>query len=208
MHELFKSKAGIIISGIAINILELLIVLQVGLLLNISIQLMVFNCLLCFTLSRILTKRFNDKKDHKYIMHYRSSYLCFVFTILIFVTMILWLKFNVLQASLFSIFAGIVLTKKADCLDMFGMWNPKNEVENKSYNDLIVKRIKELCEEKNISYYKLAKNSKVPKSTLNDYLNRTNSSASPLIIKKICHALELKEHEFYNHDYFNDYNET
>jgi len=74
--------------------------------------------------------------------------------------------------------------------------------ENKEYNDLIVKRIKGLCNEKNLTYYKLSKISKVPKSSLLGYLNRVNPSTTTLTIKKICDGLGIDEQEFYDHEYF------
>ena len=82
------------------------------------------------------------------------------------------------------------------------IWNPENESDNIAYNNLIVKRIKEYCLENNISYYKLAKDSGLPKSTLMSYLNRTNPSTSTLVIKKICDGLGLCEYEFFDHKYF------
>ena len=78
----------------------------------------------------------------------------------------------------------------------------KTCMESEDFNDLIVDRIEQLCEDKSISYYKLAKDSGMSKTCLLNYLNRNHVSTTITMIKKICNALEISVYDFYNHESF------
>ena len=145
--------------------------------------------------------------------HYKTWWQCLLLQISLFSSFALACYINIYVASIFTLFTVFLLSGWSDIniepeinekrkINDLTLWNPKNEKENKKYNDLIVKRIEELRKEKNISYNQLAKNSDLSYSTLMTYLNRTNPSASTLIIKKVCDGLEVKECEFYDHKYF------
>ena len=70
------------------------------------------------------------------------------------------------------------------------------------YKKAIIKRIYELCEERNYSINKLAELSAIPPSTLSDIISDRSKNFSYLIIFKICKGLNIELIEFYNRDYF------
>ena len=74
--------------------------------------------------------------------------------------------------------------------------------EEKHFNDLAVKRIKQLCKAKQISIYKIAQDLDLPYSSLSTYIRRANLSTSITMIKYICDGLGISVAEFYNHKYF------
>lgn len=61
----------------------------------------------------------------------------------------------------------------------------------------VIERIKELCSERNISYYRLSKLSGIPTSTLSNYMQRGNTP-SIYTIQKICNALEITLSQFFS----------
>lgn len=58
-------------------------------------------------------------------------------------------------------------------------------------------RIKQLCEERNITYYELAKRSDIPYSTLNTMLHKSNQP-SLITLRKICDGLGITLSHFFN----------
>lgn len=58
-------------------------------------------------------------------------------------------------------------------------------------------RIKQLCEERNISYYELAKRSDIPYSTLSTMLHKSNQP-SLITLRKICDGLGITLSNFLN----------
>lgn len=58
-------------------------------------------------------------------------------------------------------------------------------------------RIKELCEERNYSYYELAKRSEIPYSTLNTMLLKENQP-SLSTLRKICNGFGITLLQFFN----------
>lgn len=58
-------------------------------------------------------------------------------------------------------------------------------------------RIKQLCEERNISYYELAKRSDIPYSTLSTMLHKSNQP-SLITLRKICDGLGITLSNFFN----------
>ena len=58
-------------------------------------------------------------------------------------------------------------------------------------------RIKQLCEERNISYYELAKRSDIPYSTLSTMLHKSNQP-SLITLRKICDGLGITLSHFFN----------
>ncbi len=78
----------------------------------------------------------------------------------------------------------------------------KNEDEKNKFDELIINRIGEICDKKNITYYKLAKNSGIRHSTLTAYLNRVNPGTTTTTLKKIVAGLGISIEEFFNHKYF------
>lgn len=58
-------------------------------------------------------------------------------------------------------------------------------------------RIKQLCEERNITYYELAKRSDIPYSTLSTMLHKSNQP-SLITLRKICDGLGITLSNFFN----------
>ena len=58
-------------------------------------------------------------------------------------------------------------------------------------------RIKQLCEERNITYYELAKRSDIPYSTLSRMLHKSNQP-SLITLRKICDGLGITLSHFFN----------
>ena len=65
-------------------------------------------------------------------------------------------------------------------------------------------RIRELCNEKNITINKLATISGVTQSTLNNIISDRNKSATISTIKKLCDGLEITIQDFFNSPLFFD----
>ena len=60
-------------------------------------------------------------------------------------------------------------------------------------------RIKELCEERKLSYYELAKRSEIPYSTLNTMMLKENQP-SLATVRKLCHGFGITLLQFFNTD--------
>lgn len=74
-------------------------------------------------------------------------------------------------------------------------------------NEAILLRIKELCDDKNWSTYRLAKESHVPKSTLSSLLNSTTQTPTLPILAKICHGLNMSLEQFFDDSKFDELEE-
>ncbi len=61
----------------------------------------------------------------------------------------------------------------------------------------VIKRIKELCKSKDISFYRLSKDSGIPQSTLTNTLNR-GTVPSIFTLEKICNALDITLAQFFS----------
>lgn len=63
-----------------------------------------------------------------------------------------------------------------------------------------LERIKELCAERNWSYYKLAKASGITYSTLSTMINKQNMPSLPTLLK-ICHGFGISAADFFEPDH-------
>ena len=63
-------------------------------------------------------------------------------------------------------------------------------------------RIRQLCDERNITYNKLAILSGMTQSTLNNIISGRNNSATVSTLKKICDGLEITINDFFDSDLF------
>ncbi len=70
------------------------------------------------------------------------------------------------------------------------------------YKKAIIRRIYELCEEREYSINKLAELSAIPTSTLADIISDRSKNFSYLIILKICKGLNIELINFYDREYF------
>lgn len=67
-----------------------------------------------------------------------------------------------------------------------------------------IKRILELCDERNITVNALSNMSGVTQSTVNDIVNGTTYNAGIATIKKLCDGLEITVREFFDSELFTD----
>lgn len=63
--------------------------------------------------------------------------------------------------------------------------------------DFVIERIKSLCAARGWSYYRLAKESGIPYSTLNTTLNKANAP-SLWTLKKICDGMDITLSQFFD----------
>ena len=61
----------------------------------------------------------------------------------------------------------------------------------------VINRIKQLCEEREFSYYQLAKRSEIPYSTLNTMILKNNQPSLPTL-KKLCNGFGITLLQFFN----------
>ena len=64
----------------------------------------------------------------------------------------------------------------------------------------VISHIKELCEERGWTYYKLAKATKIPYSTLSNMIHRHNIPTLPTL-QKICDGMGISLSDFFAEDH-------
>lgn len=69
-------------------------------------------------------------------------------------------------------------------------------------SDAVVKRLLELCKERNITVNKLGTICGVTQSTLNNIVNGRNKSTTVSTIKKVCDGLEISINDFFDSSLF------
>lgn len=68
----------------------------------------------------------------------------------------------------------------------------------------VVKRIEELCRERNLTINALSNASGVTQSTVNDIVSGTTYNTGIVTIKKLCDGLGISVREFFNCDLFSN----
>ena len=68
----------------------------------------------------------------------------------------------------------------------------------------VVKRIEELCRERNLTINALSNISGVTQSTVNDIINGTTYNSGIATIKKLCDGLEISVRDFFDSDIFSN----
>ena len=88
-------------------------------------------------------------------------------------------------------------------------WNTDKEFHEKggcmNINDAIIKRIKELCEEKNINVCETALNGGKSPSALYDLIKGRTKCSKVSTIKAFCQGAGITLSEFFDKEYFNDF---
>ena len=74
-------------------------------------------------------------------------------------------------------------------------------------NDAIVKRIEEICKEKNINVCETALNGGKSPSAIYDLIKGRTKCSKVSTIKAFCQGAKITLSEFFNKDYFNDFEE-
>lgn len=70
--------------------------------------------------------------------------------------------------------------------------------------DCVVKRILELCTQRNWSVNRLANESGMPPTTIKNILNGKSKNPGVVTIKKLCDGLDITFIEFFDTDYFRE----
>ncbi|MEF9938663.1 MAG: helix-turn-helix transcriptional regulator [Clostridium sp.] len=67
-----------------------------------------------------------------------------------------------------------------------------------------IKRIQELCEQKNLTFYALSYKTGIPPSTLKCIINGRSKNPGLVNIKKIAEGFDMSIREFYDSDLFDE----
>lgn len=70
-------------------------------------------------------------------------------------------------------------------------------MENEHFD--VINRIKELCEDKNLSFYRISKDSGIPQTTLTNMLNR-GTTPSVYTLERICDSMDITLSQFFDVD--------
>jgi len=71
-------------------------------------------------------------------------------------------------------------------------------------SEAVVKRLYQLCDERNLTVNKSSNISGVTQSTVSDIVNGTTANAGIATIKKLCDGFEISVREFFDSDLFDD----
>ena len=71
-------------------------------------------------------------------------------------------------------------------------------------SEAVIKRLYELCNERQITINKLSTISGITQSTVSDIVNGVTSSARMDTVKKLCDGLDISVREFFNSPLFDD----
>ena len=74
-------------------------------------------------------------------------------------------------------------------------------------NEAIIKRVNEICQEKNISLFKATLNGGKSPSALYDLLKGRTKSSTVQTIQRFCEGAGITLKEFFSADYFNSIND-
>jgi len=89
-------------------------------------------------------------------------------------------------------------------------WNTDTEPhegKNMNINDAIIKRIEEICQEKDINICEAALNGGKSPSAIYDLIKGRTKCSKVSTIKAFCQGAGITLSEFFNKDYFNDFEE-
>ena len=71
-------------------------------------------------------------------------------------------------------------------------------------SEAVVKRLYQLCDERNLTVNKISNISGVTQSTVSEIVNGTTNNAGIATIKKLCDGFEISVREFFDSDLFDD----
>ena len=71
-------------------------------------------------------------------------------------------------------------------------------------SEAVVKRLYQLCDERNLTVNKISNISGVTQSTVSDIVNGTTNNAGIATIKKLCDGFEISVREFFDSELFDD----
>ena len=71
-------------------------------------------------------------------------------------------------------------------------------------SEAVVKRLYQLCDERNLTVNKISNISGITQSTVSDIVNGITTNAGIATIKKLCDGFEISVREFFDSDLFDD----
>ena len=71
-------------------------------------------------------------------------------------------------------------------------------------SEAVVKRLYQLCDERNLTVNKISNISGITQSTVSDIVNGTTNNAGIATIKKLCDGFEISVRDFFDSDLFDD----
>ena len=71
-------------------------------------------------------------------------------------------------------------------------------------SEAVVKRLYQLCDERNLTVNKISNISGITQSTVSDIVNGTTNNTGIATIKKLCDGFEISVREFFDSDLFDD----
>lgn len=89
-------------------------------------------------------------------------------------------------------------------------WNTTKELHEGDYmniNDAIIKRIEEICQDKNINVCEASLNGGKSPSAIYDLIKGRTKCSKVSTIKAFCQGAGITLSEFFDKDYFNDFEE-
>ena len=119
-----ENKVLRFISVLIFNIAEVIVVFLLGKLFGIDTNI-VISIMLSFILFKFIFKK---------TKHYKSIYTCFIWTILVFLSLFLLSSLSMINILMFTAFTAFIVSGKADISDIT-MW--KNNGEPSKYQDVV-----------------------------------------------------------------------
>ena len=113
-----------ILPSIIFNIVETIIILLIGIVLDLPI-----NYILIVMLTFVISRGCFGKA-----LHFKTWYRCLIWSALIMLSLFVILKLDLILCILFTIFSAFIMTGKSNINDMY-LW--KNSGENSKYQDII-----------------------------------------------------------------------
>lgn len=112
------------IYSLIFNIVEVIVVFLIGIFLKIEVNTIIF-MMISFIIFKFIFKK---------TKHYYSLYKCFIWTILVFLSLYLLSDLSLINILLFTAFTAFIVSGKADITDIC-MW--KNENQPSKYQDIM-----------------------------------------------------------------------
>ena len=110
-----KEKILLYLPSIIFNIAEIVVIALIGTLLQLNMQTMI----MIFVLFAIIRTSLGGA------MHYKAWYKCLIWSALVFLSLFVLAKANIIICILMTIFSACILTKKGNITDIF-MWKGKS----------------------------------------------------------------------------------
>ena len=122
MKETTKRK----IKSLIFNIVETIIIILIGQLLNLPIN-FIISIMMTFLISRCFFGK---------TMHFKTWYRCLVCSLTLMLSLFLILKIDLKLSILFTVFGALIMTGRANINEMY-LWKPKDEGKYKDIEEYV-----------------------------------------------------------------------